>query len=243
MPCWIDVMVETEEQHHDLRAFLSTLFDWTWDLGGPEMGYYSIASLNGAPVLGLGRTEGGHGAPTTYFSTSDIDATVERGTELGATVVMPSSQVMELGFMAVLTDPSGASFGLWQPGTFHGFGVEYEVNAPGWFDHVSSDPQKAGEFYAGLTGFQLTSMEGDMRILQNGEQWYASVSHSQAEDAPHWQPIFVVDSLKRVHEVVPRHGGAILVEEMPVPGSAICVFTEPVNGTVMTVMAAGDHPE
>jgi len=242
MPCWVDVMVETEEQHHDLRAFLTTLFDWTWDLGGPEMGYYSIASSNGEPVLGLSRFEGARGATTTYFSTSDVDASVQRASELGATTVMPVSQIMELGYMAMLTDPTGVNFGLWQPGTFHGFGVQYEENAPGWFEHVSPDPQKAGELYAALTGFQLTTMGDDMRILQNGEQWYASVALAQGDDTPQWRPIFVVDSLQRIHEVVPRHGGAILVEEMPVPGSALCVFTEPVNGTVMTVMAAGVHP-
>jgi len=243
MPSWIDVAVETEEQDHDLRAFLTALFDWTWDLGGPETSFYSIASSNGAPVLGLFCFEGARGAATTYFTTSDVGATIERATELGATVMMPASQVMDLGHTAVLTDPTGATFGLWQPGTFHGFGVQYEPNAPGWFDHASSDPQKAGEFYAGLTGFTLTNMEGDMRILQNGEQWFASVSNGQEGDTPQWKPIFVVDSLKRIRETVPRHGGAILIEEMPVPGSALCIFTEPVNGTIMTVMAAGDYPE
>jgi predicted enzyme related to lactoylglutathione lyase len=236
-------MVETEEQHHDLRAFLTALFDWTWDLGGPEMAFYAIASSNGSPVLGLGRFEGGRGVATTYFTTPDIDATIQRATELGASAMMPATQVMDLGHMAVLIDPTGANFGLWQPGTFIGFGVQYEENAPGWFDHASSDPQKAGEFYAALTGFTLTTMEGDMRILQNGEQWFASVSDGQAGDSPQWKPIFVVDSLKRIHEAVPRLGGAILIEEMPVPGSALCVFTEPVNGTVMTVMAAGQNPE
>jgi len=224
MPSWIDVAVETEEQDHDLRAFLTALFDWTWDLGGPETSFYSIASSNGAPVLGLFRFEGARGAATTYFTTSDINASIERATELGATVMMPAMPVMDLGHMAVLTDPSGAPFGLWQPGTFHGFGVQYEPNA-------------------GLTGFTLTNMEGDMRILQNGDQWFASVSSGQEGDTPQWKPIFVVDSLKRIHETVPRHGGAILIEEMPVPGSALCVFTEPVNGTIMTVMAAGGPPE
>jgi predicted enzyme related to lactoylglutathione lyase len=243
MPCWVDVMVDTEEQHHDLRAFLTALFDWTWDLGGPEMGYYSIASSNGSPVLGLSRFEGARGAATTYFSTSDIDATLQQSIDLGATAVTPSSQVMDLGYMAILVDPTGASFGLWQPGTFHGFGVQYEVNTPGWFDHGSSDPQKAGEFYAGVTGHQLTTMEGDMRILQNGEQWFASISTSPPDQAPQWKPIFIVDSLERIHEAVPRHGGAILVDRMPVPGSELCIFTEPVNGTIMTVMAAGNHPE
>ena len=54
MPSWVDIMVPNEEQHHDKRAFLTALFDWTWDLGGPEMGSYATASSNGAPVMGLG---------------------------------------------------------------------------------------------------------------------------------------------------------------------------------------------
>lgn len=240
MPSWVDVTVETPEQHYDLRAFLSALFDWTWDLGGPEMGYYAIASHDGSPVFGLGQGEGARGTATTYFSTSSIEHTVEEALKLGASVAMPVTPVSDVGTMAMLVDPTGATFGLWQPGTFHGFGVAYEPNAPGWFDHVSSEPDVAGKFYSSLSGHQLTSPEPSMRILQNGDQWYASVSASQGNDAPHWSPIYVVDSLKRIQEVVPRHGGAVVIEEMPVPGSAICVFSEPVNGTLMTVMGAGE---
>jgi hypothetical protein len=240
MPIWVDANVETPEQHHDLRAFLSALFDWTWDLGGPEMGYYAIASHDGSPVFGLGQNEGARGTATTYFKTSDIEQTVKDALQLGASVAMPVMPVSEVGTMAILVDPTGATFGLWQPGTFQGFGAAYEPDAPGWFDHVSLDPEVAGTFYSKLGGHQLTSPEPSMRILQNGEQWYASLSLSPGGDAPHWSPIYVVDSLKRIHEVVPRHGGAVVIEEMPVPGSAICVFSEPVNGTLMTVMAAGE---
>jgi len=242
MPIWIDVMVETAEQHHDLRAFFTTLFDWTWDVGGPEMGYYSIASHNGAPVLGLGQNEGSHGEITTYFKSSNIDDGLQKAVELGASVALPATKVMDVGTMAVLVDPTGATFGLWQPGTFEGFGVAYEDNAPGWFDHVSLDPEKAGQFYADFTEHQLISPDGEMRILQNGEQWFASISHDQTGEGAKWNPIYVVDSLERIHETVPRHGGAILLAEMPVRGSAICVFSEPVNGTSWTVMRGGEHP-
>ena len=31
MPCWVDVMVENDDEHQALRDFLSTVFDWTWD--------------------------------------------------------------------------------------------------------------------------------------------------------------------------------------------------------------------
>ncbi|MGA7836143.1 MAG: VOC family protein [Acidimicrobiales bacterium] len=242
MPCWVDVMVETDDEHQATRAFLSTLFDWTWELGGPEMGGYSLALSGGLPVLGLGKTDGVHGAATTYFSTSDIDDAIVRATDGGATTLMPRMDVMDLGSMAVLVDPVGAVFGLWQPGSFHGFGVMHEENAAGWFDHSSADADRAAEFYLKLSGHQLTSPGENMRVLANGDAWYASFT--QVDGAPaQWNPIYVVDSLERAREVVTRHGGAILVEEMPVPGSAICVFTEPVNGTTMTVMRGGEHPD
>jgi len=242
MPIWVDVNVETQEQHHDLRAFLSALYDWTWDVGGPEMGYYAIASHDGQPVFGVGQGEGADGQAITYFKTSTINETFDEAIELGSSIVVPVTQVMDIGTMAILTDPFGARFGLWQPGTFGGFGVAYEPNAPGWFDHVSDNPGEASEFYASITGHKVFLPDSDMRILQNGEQWFASLSHSQSGADPQWNPIIVVDSLKRIHETVPRLGGAILIEEMPVPGSAICVFSEPVNGTLMTVMQGGDHP-
>lgn len=240
MPIWVDVNVETPEQHHDLRAFLSALFDWTWELGGPEMGHYSLASHDGSPVFGLGQGEGARGAATTYFATLAIDQSVKKAVELGATVTMPVMPVMELGSMVLLVDPTGATFGLWQPGTFQGFGVAYEANAPGWFDHASSEPDVAGQFYSTLSGHQLSTPDPSMRILQNGDQWYANVSQSQPGDAPQWKPIYVVDSLERIHETVPRLGGAIVIEEMAVPGSTICVFSEPVNGSQMTVMRSGE---
>ncbi|HEY5104236.1 MAG TPA: VOC family protein [Acidimicrobiales bacterium] len=243
MPIWIDINVETLEQHHDLRAFLSALYGWTWDVSGPEMGHYAIASHDGQPVLGVGQGEGARGEATTYFKTSTIDETFDQAIELGSSIVFPVSPVSDIGTMAIMTDPFGARFGLWQPATFNGFGVVYEANAPGWFDHVSSDPAAAGEFYASITGHTLFSPDPDMRILQNGEQWFASISESQTGAGPQWNPIMVVDSLKRIHETVPRLGGAILIEEMPVPGSSLCVFSEPVNGTMMTVMQGGDHPD
>jgi predicted enzyme related to lactoylglutathione lyase len=239
MPNWVDVNVETEEQQHDLRAFLSTIFDWTWDTEGEEMGFYSIASYNGSPVCGLGRGPGGTGEWTTYFKTTTIDETAAKAVEFGATVVMPVMKITDVGSMALLADPTGARFGLWQPDQFHGFDIAYEANALGWFDHGSPEPEVAGSFYTALNGHPVMTPGDDMRVLHNGDQWFASISNNGGDGEPRWNPIFVVDSLERIHEIVPRHGGTILAKEIPVPGSAICIFTEPVNGSVMTVMRGG----
>ena len=47
---------------------------------------------------------------------------MKKALDLGATVMMPVMPVMEIGAMAVLIDPSGAPYGLWQAGTFAGSG-------------------------------------------------------------------------------------------------------------------------
>ena len=49
-----------------------------------------------------------------YIQPSDVDRTVGEETALGATVVVPKSSIPG-GDFAVLVDPQGAAFGLFQP--------------------------------------------------------------------------------------------------------------------------------
>jgi predicted enzyme related to lactoylglutathione lyase len=235
-------MVETTEQREGLMNFYSALYGWTWDVGDEMMGYYSIANSDGAPVMGLGQGEGSTGAMTPYFTTEDIDASVATATEHGGTVFMGPMEVPGAGIMALASDPTGAVHGLWQAREFKGFGVAYEPNAPGWFDHSSADPAAASAYYQALTGHTEIQPEPGMRVLNNGEQWFASISENMAPDSgPHWNSIYVVNTLAAARAKVKELGGTIVLEEMPVPGSAISAFNEPVMKTTVTIMGAGSH--
>ena len=76
-----------------------------------------------------------------------------------------------------------------------------------------------------------------------GEQWFASVSQNQVPERPgaQWNSIYVVDTLEAARNKIRELGGTIVLEEMPVPGSAICVFVEPVMNTVVTITGTGSH--
>lgn len=244
MPCWIDASVSTSAEREGLIDFYSALFGWTFDVDAPETGFYSIARHRGKAVLGIGEQPDGQGRWITYFSTSDIERTIERVRANGGQVFFPPMQVMDVGWMALALDPTGAVHGLWQPITFQGFEVVYEPNAPGWFDHVSEDTQSAAKYYENIlsNGIESDSQES-MTILRRGEQWFASFTHEDgANQAPQWTPVFVVDSLNRVRTRVRELGGKVVVEEMPVPGSAISIFQDPIVGTYVTVMRAGEDP-
>jgi uncharacterized protein len=243
IPCWTDVVVETTEQREALAAFYSALYGWTWEVGDEKMGYYSIASSNGSPVMGLGQGEGGAGDMTPYFATDDINAAAAKAAELGGTLLMEPMDIPGAGIMALVKDPTGADHGLWQAREFGGFGVAYEPNAAGWFDHASDDPATAAAYYEALTGHSVIEPDPGMRVLTAGEQWFASVSQNQVPERPgaQWNAIYVVDTLAAARDKIRELGGTIVLEEMPVPGSAISVFVEPVMNTAVTIMGAGSH--
>jgi predicted enzyme related to lactoylglutathione lyase len=243
-PCWVDVNVETSEEREALMAFYSALFGWTFEVGTPETGFYSRALHKGQPVMGIGQGPGGAGHLVTYFSTPDLDFTLQLVWAQGGQLVMGPMQIMDFGSMALVMDSTGAMHGLWQPDKFAGFGVMYEPNSPGWFDHVSEDTAAAAAYYVKIlaNGVELHS-ESDMQILKHADEWFASLTKEDCSVIPpHWNPIFVVDSLDRIKGDVKKLGGKIIVEEMPVPGSTISVFQEPVKGTYVTVMEEISEP-
>jgi predicted enzyme related to lactoylglutathione lyase len=49
----------------------------------------------------------------TYFATGDVDASAARAQELGAILTVPATSMENVGRYAVLTDPTGAAFGLY----------------------------------------------------------------------------------------------------------------------------------
>jgi predicted enzyme related to lactoylglutathione lyase len=56
---------------------------------------------------------GSHWMP--YAQVKEIDATVKKAESLGAKTMVPKTEVMGMGWLAIITDPQGAMFGFWQP--------------------------------------------------------------------------------------------------------------------------------
>ena len=87
-------------------------------------GTYRMLLVDGRPIGGLtGRRPGSDiwpsGGPeghwVGYFGTADVDAAAERTTNLGGTVLLGPLDIPRTGRVAVLRDPDGATFGLFDP--------------------------------------------------------------------------------------------------------------------------------
>jgi uncharacterized protein len=58
------------------------------------------------------------GAPSswlTYVLVDDIEAATKKAKSLGATIMKDVTEVMDFGWLSIITDPTGATLGLWKP--------------------------------------------------------------------------------------------------------------------------------
>jgi predicted enzyme related to lactoylglutathione lyase len=187
-------------------AFYRSLFGW--DVNEQPMGpdeTYSMFQMRGREV-GAAYTmrpeERQHGVPphwNNYVTVKNVDDSTKRAQELGGKVLMAPFDVMEAGRMAILQDPTGAVFQVWQPKNHIGTRIQREPGSLCWTELVTNDTQTAGKFYTQLFGWAAKaggtgmdeytefSVEGtpDAGMMKIRPEWGPGIP-------AHWTPYFQV---------------------------------------------------
>ena len=99
------------------KGFYGKLFDWKLeDVPMPD-GVYTLIDVAKGTGGGLMK----HpvpGAPSSwlaYVQVDDIGAATKKAQSLGATIKKDVTEVMGMGWLSIIADPTGATLGLWQP--------------------------------------------------------------------------------------------------------------------------------
>jgi uncharacterized protein len=226
---WIDLA------HPDLGAaqdFYGELLGWTFETATPPdaPAPYVIARLAGEDAAGL--TTGGSGTWRTYVAVDDADATAAAiGAAGGRIDAEPTTG--QAGRSAYATDPTGAAFGLWQPG--YRLGVQI-ANVPGawnFSDLHTGDPDAAIGFYESVFGwvFDDLGFATMIRVRGYGDHLAATsdpdihqrqasappgfadviggLAALQPGEPPHWHVSFTVADRDAAAKTAERLGGTV----------------------------------
>ena len=240
-PCWFDLMTPDLD---GAQKFYGALFGWTFLVGKPEMGYYTMCQLGGANAAGMGKMQPNAPYPTmwsVYFWTNDVHASNNLAVENGAKAMMPPMEIPDAGHMAVLMDPTGATFGFWQPGLHRGAQVIDEAGAMAWTEVCSRDAATARDFYVKILNKQAKKMEGmeywtlhssngvpRSGVMQMGKEF-------PPEIPPHWMPYFAVDDADASAKLITERGGKVLHGPFDTPYGRIAVVSDPF-GAVFSII-------
>jgi len=203
--CWIELATTDQNAAKD---FYSSLFGWSPQdnpIGPSEV--YTIFKLDGRDAAAgytLREDQRAQGVPPNwiiYIAVDNADQAATKAKQLGGTVIVPPFDVMDLGRMAVIQDPTGAHFCAWQAAKNSGIGIAHVAGTLCWADLSTPDAKRASDFYSGLFGWQIMADEKDKSgylHIKNGEHFIGGVppaAHRQPGVPPHWLAYFWVDDV------------------------------------------------
>ncbi|MGH9050169.1 MAG: VOC family protein, partial [Acidimicrobiia bacterium] len=166
VPCWIDT---SQPDPAAAITFYRGLFGWEFEDVMPEEaeGEYFIGRIRGGDVAAVGSIP--EGAPpmalwNSYIWVDSADETAALAKDAGGAVVMEPFDVMDAGRMAVLSDPEGAVFFVWQAKNNQGATIVNEHGSLIFNGLATRDPDAAKAFYRSVFGWTTLA-------LPAGEMW------------------------------------------------------------------------
>jgi uncharacterized protein len=231
---WADL---TTTDTDGAKAFYTGLFGWdTEDNPIPEGGVYTMLKKGEKNVAALsGAREGQPSVWNSYVTVESADDSAAAAGEQGGTVVMEPFDVMDVGRMAVIQDPTGAFFAVWQPGTSIGAERVNEPSALTLNQLNTSDAERAQEFYTGVFGWRFDKVADEPAYwgIYNGDR----LNGGMMEQSPSaWLVYFGSESVDDDAGRIAELGGRLVVEPMTVPGGRILVAQDP-QGAVFAVLS------
>src|SRR6185295_112641 len=201
--CWVELGTSDASGAKD---FYTKLFWWGYvdNPMGPDM-VYTMLKLDGKDVGALYQLMPDmvkQGIPPhwlSYVFVTSADETAAKAKELGATLMKEPFDVFDIGRMAVIQDPTGAVFAIWQAGTHQGAAVVNVPNSFCWNELATPDTSKAGDFYTGLFGWGKKVQDmGPMTYtsFMNGDRPAGGMytpTPEMGEIHPNWLVYFAVD--------------------------------------------------
>jgi hypothetical protein len=260
VPCWID---SSQPDPEASLAFYRGLFGWDFENVMPEgSGAYFIGRIRGGDVAALGSIPEG-GPPmalwNTYIWVESADDTASKARDAGGAVLAEPFDVMDAGRMAVLADPEGAVFSVWQAKGNKGAKVVNEHGSLNFNGLATRDLEAAKAFYGAVFGWtKLDLPSGAMWTLPGyGDHLEETtpglreqmaqmgapdgfidvvaalnpIASDDTQTPPHWNVTFAVDDADKAAAQVAELGGVVVAGPLDAPWTRMAVIQDPQGAT------------
>ncbi len=143
--------------------------------------------------------------------------------------------LLELGRMALFTDPTGAFLGIWQARDFAGAAAVNEPGSLSWNELDTRDPEAAKTFYSAVFGWEGRESDGEVPYTQ----WFLPGREDPVggmldmrgrvpdEVPPHWNVYFAVADTDAAVSKAQELGGGVAMPPMDVPVGRFALLSDP----------------
>jgi uncharacterized protein len=213
------------------QSFYKKVVGWTSVPFAPDGSYSVFNNASGAGVAGVMKLPDAAkqmGVPPNwmmYVGTPSVDDTAVRIVSLGGRVLKQPEDIPNTGRFAVVQDPFGATFGLFQPAPNRpGRAEQPGIGDFSWFELYTPNPDGVWKFYQTLFGWEQTSAMdmGEMGVYQifgrGGGIPNGGIMKPPPGAPAAWMPYARVKDAKAAAASAAANGGKIMNGPMQVPG-------------------------
>jgi uncharacterized protein len=240
---WTDLTTTDQDA---AKQYYGQLFGWTAidNPVGQDM-VYSMMQIDGKDVAAISpqpqqqREAGVPPAWNSYVTVESADAAADKAKGLGATVHAPAFDVMDVGRMAVIQDPQGAFFEVWEPKAHIGASLVTAPGALSWNELATTDLDASAEFYRELFGWQIEPFEGSpmpYMVIQNKGRGNGGMRPASENEPSYWLVYFGTDDIDAGLRKAADLGGTNLAGPMDIGAGKIGIVQDP-QGAVFALYA------
>jgi predicted enzyme related to lactoylglutathione lyase len=238
--CWVELQTTNPKE---AKNFYGELLGWDFKenpISDSEV--YIMASRGKNVICGmmtLGKEERDHKVPphwNNYVSVKNADETSKKAKTLGGKILAEPFDVMDVGRMAVIQDPTGPIFCIWQPKNHVGMAADsMDLGSFCWNECGTHNVKKAEEFYSKLFSWEIKKSTSEK--MQYGEIYLEEkhpfggiyeLTKEMKDVPPHWICYFNVENCKKSTDLAKKMGAAIRMDNMAIPDMGhISVISDP----------------
>ncbi len=203
------------------QGFFGEVFGWTTrDVPMPQGNYTMIAAPNGKTIGGYA-PHGGKPFWLSHLQVASAAETAKQIEKLGGKVEKAPFKVGDVGTMAVVSDPQGGAFALWQPVKAEE-APKPEAGMFCWNELASKNADASVKFYTAIGGFTDKPMKmdgmGTYHVLEKDGDSRAGIMAQPMPEAPHaWLPYVSVKSADQTADKAKRLGATLVVPPTDIP--------------------------
>lgn len=233
---WPELMSNDPEAS---AKFYTSVFGWDCKVTPMATGDYTVAQVGGAGMAGImKKPDPGHPTAWSFYVTvDDAKASLKKAVELGATTILETMDIPEVGIFCGIQDPQGAVILMMEYKEMEGapevdFTAGFVTHgAFSWFELRTPDPAAASEFYKQLFDWNISVDEmgmGPYYQIKVGDVGIGGIVQPPPGDTPpHWGAYVTVDDVDKSAEVAKESGGEVMFA-MDIPNiGRFCMISDP----------------
>jgi predicted enzyme related to lactoylglutathione lyase len=243
-PCWVVLVTPDADR---TGPFYGGLFGWSVPDTGGGFGTVTSAGRDVAGLLPL-PAEAAAGAASRwliFLATDDIGRSLATVRPAGGEILAPAFDVGDLGRMAMVSDGTGAQFGLWEAGTHPGAAVTGEPGSMTWAELRTRSRASAAGFYQAVFRWEVQSVRAGAETFITcllDSRPVAGMVELGAADGPspsYWIPYFAVGDCDAAATLADGLGGEVCEAPHDTAGRRLAVLRDPLGALFYIVSAEG----